>query len=220
MLDLVEIGKPPLRRNRQEPDDLRAPHFHESRACRSERHHRPLRPPGATPVKLKNIELHQELAAGPPARALRSRTNRAGHPGAGDERRSMPCPMAEISRSPPESLRIPADVQVEVRDDGVGMPKDVLANMFEPFFTTKEHGRGLGLGLAISRNIVDRHAGKNRSVFRPGHGTTFTITLPRALQSRATSPRRSLPRSRSRCHGYESEFAGRRRRVDRPRLSR
>jgi signal transduction histidine kinase len=72
-------------------------------------------------------------------------------------------------------------VQVEVRDDGVGMPKDVLAKMFEPFFTTKEHGRGLGLGLAISRNIVDRHAGKIAVSSVPGHGTTFTITLP--LQS-------------------------------------
>jgi signal transduction histidine kinase len=72
-------------------------------------------------------------------------------------------------------------LQVQVRDDGVGMPKDVLAKMFEPFFTTKEHGRGLGLGLAISRNIVDRHAGKIEVASVPGHGTTFTITLP--LQS-------------------------------------
>lgn len=74
-------------------------------------------------------------------------------------------------------------VQVEVRDDGVGMPREVLAKMFEPFFTTKEHGRGLGLGLAISRNIVDRHGGRIEVASEPGHGTTFTITLP--LQSSA-----------------------------------
>lgn len=72
-------------------------------------------------------------------------------------------------------------VQIEVRDDGVGMPPDVLANMFEPFFTTKEHGRGLGLGLAISRNIVERHGGQIAVASEPGHGTAFTITLP--LQS-------------------------------------
>ena len=70
------------------------------------------------------------------------------------------------------------NIQIEVRDDGVGMPPDVLANMFEPFFTTKEHGRGLGLGLAISRNIVDRHAGKIEVASEPGRGTSFTITLP------------------------------------------
>ena len=69
-------------------------------------------------------------------------------------------------------------VQFEVRDDGVGMPRDVLAKMFEPFFTTKEHGRGLGLGLAISRNIVDRHGGRIEVESEPGHGTTFTIILP------------------------------------------
>jgi len=77
----------------------------------------------------------------------------------------------------------PGSIQVEVRDDGVGMPRDVLAKMFEPFFTTKEHGRGLGLGLAISRNIVDRHGGRIEVSSEPGRGTIFTITLP--LQSNA-----------------------------------
>jgi two-component system NtrC family sensor kinase len=78
------------------------------------------------------------------------------------------------SRMAPNS----AEVQMEVRDDGVGMPREALAKMFEPFFTTKEHGRGLGLGLAISRNIVDRHGGRIQVASELGHGTTFTITLP------------------------------------------
>jgi two-component system, NtrC family, sensor kinase len=84
-----------------------------------------------------------------------------------------------VSRKAPKA----GEVQIEVRDDGVGMPPEVLANMFEPFFTTKERGRGLGLGLAISRNIVDRHAGQIAVTSEPGRGTAFTITLP--LQSQA-----------------------------------
>lgn len=71
-----------------------------------------------------------------------------------------------------------SDMQVEVRDDGVGMPPEVLQNMFEPFFTTKERGRGLGLGLAISRQIVERHQGRIEVKSEPGRGTVFTITLP------------------------------------------
>ena len=71
-----------------------------------------------------------------------------------------------------------SDVQVEVRDDGMGMPPEVLQNMFEPFFTTKERGRGLGLGLAISRQIVERHQGRIEVKSEPGRGTVFTITLP------------------------------------------
>jgi len=71
-----------------------------------------------------------------------------------------------------------SDVQVQVRDDGVGMPPEVLKNMFEPFFTTKERGRGLGLGLAISRQIVERHQGRIEVKSELGRGTQFTITLP------------------------------------------
>lgn len=71
-----------------------------------------------------------------------------------------------------------SQVQLEVRDDGVGMPANVLANLYEPFFTTKERGRGLGLGLAISRSIIDRHEGTIEATSAPGKGTTFTVTLP------------------------------------------
>ncbi len=76
-----------------------------------------------------------------------------------------------------------SDVEVEVRDDGVGMPPEILRNMFEPFFTTKERGRGLGLGLAISRQIVERHQGRIEVKSELGKGTRFTITLP--MQAKA-----------------------------------
>lgn len=71
-----------------------------------------------------------------------------------------------------------AQAELEVADDGVGIPADLLPNMFEPFFTTKERGHGVGLGLAISRGIVERHGGKISVASDPGRGTTFTIRLP------------------------------------------
>jgi two-component system, NtrC family, sensor kinase len=70
------------------------------------------------------------------------------------------------------------EAQIEVKDDGIGIPADVLPNLFEPFFTTKERGHGLGLGLAISRTIVERHLGRIEVQSEPGRGTQFTITLP------------------------------------------
>jgi two-component system, NtrC family, sensor kinase len=69
-------------------------------------------------------------------------------------------------------------VQLQVADDGAGIPPDVLPHLFEPFFTTKEQGRGVGLGLAISRSIVERHGGRIEVQSELGRGTTFTITLP------------------------------------------
>ncbi|MFZ0952818.1 MAG: ATP-binding protein [Candidatus Sulfotelmatobacter sp.] len=70
------------------------------------------------------------------------------------------------------------EVQIRVRDDGAGIASDLLAQIFEPFMTTKENGRGVGLGLAISRGIVERHNGRIEVQSELGRGTTFTIILP------------------------------------------
>jgi signal transduction histidine kinase len=68
---------------------------------------------------------------------------------------------------------------VEVQDDGVGIPSDLLPRLFDPFVTTKsEEGKGVGLGLAISLSIVERHNGAISVHSEPGRGTKFTITLP------------------------------------------
>jgi len=69
-------------------------------------------------------------------------------------------------------------VGIAVRDDGAGIAPDILPKIFEPFVTTKEHGHGTGLGLAVSRSIVERHSGKISVQSELGKGTTVTITLP------------------------------------------
>jgi len=67
-------------------------------------------------------------------------------------------------------------VQVEVIDDGPGIPPQTLDHIFEPFFTTKSKGEGTGLGLSIAQNIVQKHGG-NISVRSDG-GAAFTVSFP------------------------------------------
>jgi len=69
-------------------------------------------------------------------------------------------------------------IRIIVRDDGCGIPPEILPRMFEPFLTTKETGRGVGLGLAISRSILERHNGGIEVQSEVGRGTTFNVTLP------------------------------------------
>jgi signal transduction histidine kinase len=67
-------------------------------------------------------------------------------------------------------------LRVDVRDDGPGIPEDVVDKIFSPFFTTKPQGSGLGL--AIVRKIVDAHDGRIDLGVAPGGGTQFRVTLP------------------------------------------
>ena len=69
-------------------------------------------------------------------------------------------------------------VVLTVRDDGSGIPPEVLPRIFDPFVTTKESGHGTGLGLAVSRGIVERHSGTIAIESEVGKGTTVTIRLP------------------------------------------
>jgi len=69
-------------------------------------------------------------------------------------------------------------VLIEVADTGPGVPLGIQARIFEPFFTTKSEGQGTGLGLALTRGIVDSHGGSIGVSSRPGEGACFRIELP------------------------------------------
>ncbi|WP_229598275.1 ATP-binding protein [Runella aurantiaca] len=70
-------------------------------------------------------------------------------------------------------------VVIQVKDNGVGMSKEVQAKIFQPFFTTKPTGKGTGLGLSLAYDIVTKgHGGTIECESVEGEGTTFIVTLP------------------------------------------
>ncbi len=70
------------------------------------------------------------------------------------------------------------NVQIQVIDDGPGMPPSIAKRVFDPFFSTKPSGEGTGLGLSVSYGIIQEHNGSIRVDSTPGEGTVFTIVLP------------------------------------------
>ncbi|WP_242588868.1 sensor histidine kinase [Corallococcus macrosporus] len=81
-------------------------------------------------------------------------------------------------------------VRVEVEDRGIGIPQESQSQLFTPFFrarnATEHYAGGLGLGLAICREIVERHGGRIQARSEgPGQGTCFTVWLPRAAIAEA-----------------------------------
>jgi signal transduction histidine kinase len=68
-------------------------------------------------------------------------------------------------------------VTASIADDGPGIPPDRLQKIFQPFYTTKESGTGLGL--SMTRKILDLHEGRITVRSEPGEGAVFTVFLPR-----------------------------------------
>ncbi|MCU0538477.1 MAG: ATP-binding protein [Desulfobacterales bacterium] len=71
----------------------------------------------------------------------------------------------------------PGVLQVQIEDNGCGIPADALTHVFDPFYTTKPVGKGTGLGLSVVHGIVTKHGGDVTVKSAPGH-TVFTVTLP------------------------------------------
>ena len=88
-----------------------------------------------------------------------------------------------VSESGTLEIRLALDgeadqVRLSVMDSGHGIPAEAMPRVFEPFFTTKARGQGTGLGLYVSRHIVERHGGTITARSEVGIGTTVSFTLP------------------------------------------
>jgi two-component system sensor histidine kinase HydH len=72
----------------------------------------------------------------------------------------------------------PAGVSVKISDTGTGIASDLLPRIFEPWVTTKAVGHGSGLGLSITKDVIDGHGGSIAVTSEPGAGASFRIDLP------------------------------------------
>jgi two-component system sensor kinase FixL len=74
-------------------------------------------------------------------------------------------------------------VEISVADSGAGIAPEISAQLFQPFVTTKRHG--MGVGLSISRTIIEAHGGSITQQPNPGGGTVFSLTLPAVTKDEA-----------------------------------
>ena len=72
-------------------------------------------------------------------------------------------------------------MEIIVKDNGTGIPQNVMDKIFQPFFTTKPTGQGTGLGLSMSYDIVKAHGGELKVESKEQDGTSFIIHLPTQL---------------------------------------
>lgn len=106
------------------------------------------------------------------------------------EEREQVWTLEEIAQNP-SAIRITTEfiedekaVRIKIRDNGLGIPETVKNRIFDPFFTTKAVGKGTGLGMSISYQIVtEKHKGAIWCISEPDQGTEFRIQLPIQQQS-------------------------------------
>jgi signal transduction histidine kinase len=92
-------------------------------------------------------------------------------------------------------------VQILIADSGLGIPSEIQPRIFDPFFTTKPIGKGTGLGMSISYQIItEKHGGKLECFSTPGNGTKFIISIP-VRQMVVTNANESTALKRPKCVG-------------------
>ena len=100
------------------------------------------------------------------------------------------------------SLPRPHVVQVAVQDEGQGFSPEVMRRMYDPFFSTKSDG--LGMGLSISRSIIDAHGGRIRAYNNPSGGAIVSFTLPGLCDRRGRG--RPADHERYHCQGVRNRW--------------
>ena len=86
-----------------------------------------------------------------------------------------------------------AYVRLKVTDTGHGIDEATLDRVFDPFFTTKDLGQGTGLGLSLAHSIVSDHGGAIEVASTPGQGSSFTVYLPRSVETASASGIERMP---------------------------
>ena len=70
------------------------------------------------------------------------------------------------------------NIEISVKDSGGGIALELIDRIFEPYFTTKEQGSGIGIGLYMSKELIERHFGGTLRAENREGGAVFTISLP------------------------------------------
>ncbi len=96
-----------------------------------------------------------------------------------EKKEQNPHPTIHIATELVNSFSGIPQVRIQIKDNGRGIPEAIQQRIFDPFFTTKDVGKGTGMGLAISYQIiVDRHHGTLECISQPEQGTEFIIQIP------------------------------------------
>ena len=78
-----------------------------------------------------------------------------------------------------QTKKLKDKIEIIVKDNGNGIPQNIIDKIFQPFFTTKPTGQGTGLGLSLAYDIITKeHSGTIKVESKEGEGTVFTISLP------------------------------------------
>ena len=74
--------------------------------------------------------------------------------------------------------KLDGKVEIQVKDNGNGIPQNIVDKIFQPFFTTKPTGQGTGLGLSLSYDFIKAHGGDIRVESEEGKSTKFIVSIP------------------------------------------
>ena len=134
-----------------------------------------------------NVKIHSTLAKDLPlvrmvpqdiGRVLMNLLNNAFYAARKSKKTGQPGFEPQVSLTTASQERM---VTISIKDNGDGIPEDLMKKIFQPFFTTKPTGEGTGLGLSLSFDIITKgHGGQLQVQTEPGMGTTFIISLPKS----------------------------------------